>query len=163
MQGSGGPSHLDAKSLKRLMTNKIFQVQAEKILSAITSITNKMSAKEIIREDVEPLMAVRMIAVKKKDGGIRPVGISEIIRRVIAKTIAWTIKDDIKQVTGTRQCAGLQGACEASVKAIDELYQEGNAILVLDAEGAYNNLNRCGALKIAAREIPDAYQALRNF
>ena len=55
-----------------------------------------MSAKEIIREDVEPLMAVRMVAVKKKDGGMRPVGISEILKRVIAKTIAWSIKDDIK-------------------------------------------------------------------
>ena len=46
---------------------------------------------------------------------------------------------------------------------MDELYQEGNGILVLDAEGAYNNLNRYGALKVAAREIPDAYQAIRNF
>merc|ERR1712015_521057 len=104
------------------MSNNIFQVQAEKILSAITSITNKISAKAIIREDVAPLMAVRMIVVKKKYGGIRPVGISEVIRRVIAKTIAWTIRDDVKQVTGSRQCAGLQGACEASVKAMDELY-----------------------------------------
>ena len=66
-------------------------------------------------------------------------------------------------MTGSRQCAGLQGACEASVKAMDELYQEGKAILVLDAEGAYISLNRSGALNVAAREIPDAYQALRNF
>ena len=134
-----------------------------KILSAIASITNKISAKAINRDDVEPLMAVRMIAIKKKDGGIRPPGISEVIRRVIAKTIAWTIRDDIKQMTWSRQCPGLQGACEASMKAMDELYQEGNAILLLHAEGAYNNLNRYGALKVAAREIPYAYQALRNF
>ena len=96
------------------------------------------------------------------DGGIRPVGISEVLRRVIAKTIAWKIGDDITQVIGSRQCAGLQGACEASVKAMGELYQEGKAILILDAEGAYNNLNRYGALRIAARDIPDAYQALRK-
>ena len=93
----------------------------------------------------------------------RPVGISEVIRRLITKTIARAIKDDTKDATGTRQCVGLQGACEASVKALDEMYQEGKAVMILDAEGAYNNLSRYGALESAARALPEAYQALKNF
>ena len=61
-------------------------------------------------------------------------------------------------MTGSSQCAGLQGACEASVTAMDERYQEGKASLILNAEGACNNLNRYGALK-----IPNEYQSLRSF
>ena len=76
---------------------------------------------------------------------------------------ARAIRDDVKEVTGTRQCAGLEGACEAAVKAMDQMYNDGKAIIVLDAENAYNNLNRHGALRSAAREIPEAYQALMNF
>ena len=37
-----------------------------------------------------------MIAVKKADGDISPVGISEIVRRFIAKVVAWEIKEDVK-------------------------------------------------------------------
>ena len=43
------------------------------------------------------------------------------------------------------------------------MYQEGKAILILDAEGAYNNLNRFVALESAAKALPDAYQALKIF
>ena len=145
------------------MTNKTFHKQAQNILNAIASFTNRMSAQAMIPEVVKPLMAVRMIAIQKKDGGFRPVGISEVIRRVIAKTIARAIRDDKKYVTGSRQCAGLQDACEASVKAIDEMYNDGKAVLISDAESAFNHLNRYGAIRAAAREMPEAYQALRNF
>ena len=52
------------------------------------------------------------------------MGISEIVRRVIAKEIERAIRDDVKEVTGSQQCAGLQGACEASAKAIYQIYEE---------------------------------------
>ena len=66
MQGSGGPSQLDAKSLKGMILNKTFHKQAQKILNSITSITNRMSSQAMTHEDVEPLMAVRMVAIKKR-------------------------------------------------------------------------------------------------
>ena len=162
-QGSGGPSHLDAKSLRKIVTNKAFVKQSHKILNAIAAITNKMSAQAMNSEDIEPLMAVRMIAIEKKENGFRPVGIGEIVKRVIAKVIARAIRDDVKEVTGSRQCAGLEGACEAAVKAMDQMYNDGKVVIVLDAENAYNNLNHYGALRSAARELPEAYQALKNF
>ena len=54
-------------------------------------------------EDIEPLMAVRMIAIEKKENGFRPVGIGEIVKRVVAKVIAIAIRDDVKEVTGSRE------------------------------------------------------------
>ena len=77
--------------------------------------------------------------------------------------IARAIRDEVKEDTGSSQCAGLKGACEAAVKAMDQMYNEGKVRIVLNAENAYNNLNRNEALKTAARELPDAYQILKNF
>ena len=104
-----------------------------------------------------------MLAVKKTDGDIRPVGVSEIMRRIITKVVAWEIKEDVKEATGSTQCNGLAGACEAAYKAINELYDDGKAVIVLDAEGAFNNLRRSSTLKTATRVIPDSYQILHNF
>ena len=104
-----------------------------------------------------------MIAVKKLDGGIRPKGNSEIVRRIITKVIAWKIKEEVKQAMGSTQCSVLAGACESAYKAINELYNKGKAIFLLDAEGAYTNLSCSSTLKTAARVIPDSYKILHNF
>ena len=91
-QGSGGPSHLDAKSLRRVVTNKVFVKQSQKITNTLAAITNKMSAQPMMAEDIEPLLAVRMIEIEKTEKEFRPVGIGEIIKRVIAKVIARAIE-----------------------------------------------------------------------
>ena len=62
--------------------------------------------------------------------------ISEIIRRIITKVLAWEIKKKVKHATGSIQCSGLTEACESACKAIDEIYNKGKSILILDAEGA---------------------------
>ena len=52
-QGSGGPSHLDTNSLRRIITNKVFVKQSHNILNTIAAITNEMSAEAMISEDIE--------------------------------------------------------------------------------------------------------------
>ena len=46
------------------------------------------------------------------------------------------------------QCQGLRGACEAAVGAMEEKYEAGKTILILDAEGAFNALSRSSTLKL---------------
>ena len=73
------------------------------------------------------------------------------------------MRDEVKSVTGSIQCQGLTSACEAAYKAVDEMYQEGKVILILDAEAAYNNMNRSQALNTAFRKAPQVYTPLYNF
>ena len=58
---------------------------------------------------------------------------------------------------------GLANACEAAYNVIKELYNQGKAVLVLDAEGAFNNIRRPSTLKTAAMVILDSYMTLHNF
>ena len=80
------------------------------------------------------MRAVRIIAIQKPTGGVRLIGIGEITRRILTKVLAWDIKEDIKLATGTTQCSGLTGACEASISAMDKEYQEVKSILIIDAK-----------------------------
>ena len=162
IQGSGGISQIDAKAYRRIINNKTFKTEGNKIVNALAEATNKIAYKYAEEETTMPLRALRMIAIKKPDGSLRPIGIGEIPRRIITKVIAWEIKNDVKEATGSIQCQGLTGACEAAIEAMNEMYAEGKSILVLDAEGAFNNLNRGRMLKNVHRQLPEAYQAIRN-
>ena len=71
------------------------------------------------------------------------------------KVVLLEIKERVRQLTGSLYCAGLTGASESVYKAITELYSHGKSVLVLDVEGACNNLIRSCALKTIARVIPD--------
>jgi len=44
---------------------------------------------------------VRMIAITKKDGDIRPIGIGEVIKRLVTKALSWEMKNKIKEASGS--------------------------------------------------------------
>ena len=163
MQGAGGISQLDAKQLRRIVNTKCFTNEAKKITSTLAEICNNLSSLPANEESTKPLRAVRIVAIPKKAGGLRPIGVGEVLRRVITKVLAWKMKDDVKEATGSVHANGLQGACEAAIAAVQQEYEGGNTILVMDAEGAFTNLNRDTALLTAHRLTPNAYQTLLNF
>ena len=58
--------------------------------------------------------ACRLIP-QNKNPGIRPIGIGEVPRRIIAKAIPKTIRDDIQSAAGPLQaCAGHEVGCSTS-------------------------------------------------
>ena len=104
-----------------------------------------------------------MIAVKKPNGGIRPIGVGEVVRRIITKVLARETREEIKAATEDVQVAGLKGACEAAVGAMENQYEAGKTLLILDAEGAYCSLDRTKAMRTTAEIVPEAYCSIRNF
>ena len=75
------------------------------------------------------------------------------------------IKDDITEAAGPLQkCTGIQAGIEASIHAMRQIFEssETQAILLVDAENAFNNLNRKTALKNIKEICPPFYQYLAN-
>ena len=71
------------------------------------------------------------------------------MRRIIAKAILSVVKDDILQAAGSLQlCAGQISGVEAAIHATRKLFQNGGteAVLLVDADNAFNSLNRNVAL-----------------
>ena len=73
--------------------------EAERILNAPTETTSKTATTTIDGNFTSPKRAVRMITVKKPNGGLRPVGVGEVTRRIITKVLARETRDEIKEAT----------------------------------------------------------------
>ena len=97
---------------------------------------------------LEAYTACRLIPLDK-DPGKRPIGISEVFRRIVGKSISRSASQYIKEAAGPLQtCAGHGAGAEAAVHAMRELFNdEGtDGILLIDASNAFNCLNRRVAL-----------------
>ena len=77
----------------------------------------------------------------------RPIGVGETARRIIDKAIMKVLKEDILEAAGTYQlCAGHESGCEVAVHEMRQIFDDAEAVLLVDASNAFNNLNRTAAL-----------------
>ena len=83
-----------------------------------------------------------------KDPGVRPIGVGEVVRRVIAKAVLSVIGADIQQAAGPLQlCAGHISGVEAAIHSMNSVFAEkSQGILLFDASNAFNSPNRAVAL-----------------
>ena len=95
-------------------------------------------------------MASRLIPLDKGEGAVRPIGVGEVIRRIIGKCVINVAKKDvIEACAGSLQlCAGQMSGSEAAVHAMHTIFEadDTEAVLLIDASNAFNALNRAAAL-----------------
>ena len=95
-------------------------------------------------KNIEGLVACRLIPLDKSPG-VRPVGVGEVLLRIIGKAILTVLKSDILNVTCYQQlCAGLESGCEVAVNAVVDLFEEDTAhgFIHIDTNNAFNSINR---------------------
>ena len=97
--------------------------------------------------------------------GVRPIGVGEVIRRIIGKVIVNVVKQDIQDAVGPLQtCAGLKSGIEASIHATKECWDDPNteAVLLVDADNAFNRINRELAVHNIRELCPPFHQYIKN-
>ena len=97
-----------------------------------------------------------MIALDKSPG-VRPIGIGDTARRIIAKAILNIARPDVQDISGCLQlCGGQISGIEAAVHAVRTAFEsdENEAVLLVDASNAFNSLNRQVALHNIRRLCP---------
>ena len=52
---------------------------------------------------IEPLIASRLICLDKGEGAVRPIGVGEVLRRIIGKCVMNIAKKDVVEVSGSLQ------------------------------------------------------------
>ncbi len=105
-----------------------------------------------------------MIALNKNPG-VRPIGVGDVARRIIAKAVIQFGKEDIQQASGCQQlCGGQVSGIEAAVHAVRDMFnaEEEQALLLVDASNAFNSLNRNVALHNIRRTCPTIARILIN-
>ena len=109
-------------------------------------------------------MACQLIALDKKPG-VRPIGIGETVRRIIAKVVLCVIGEDVQFAAGSLQlCAGQPSGGEAAVHAMREAFNDDDTegMLLIDATNAFNSVNSAVALYNIQRLCPSFSTILIN-
>ena len=85
-----------------------------------------------------------------------PIGVGEIVRRIISKAVLFVIKSDVLEAAGTLQlCAGHEAGCEAAIHSMHRIFHDATteAVLLVDANNAFNSLN-CKVANNCVHHLP---------
>ena len=100
-----------------------------------------------------------------KNPSVRPIGIGDTTRRIIAKAVLFIAGSDIQDAAGCLQlCGGQMSGIEAAVHTTRSAFESENveAVLLVDASNAFNCINRQVALQNIRHLCPTIATILIN-
>lgn len=145
-QGGAGPSGGDADHWRHMLTG--FRTASTELCDEMAAFARRICSKHMDPISLMPFLSNRLIPLDKCPG-LRPIGIGETYRRIIGKAIVAYLKVPILKATGATQlCAGQEAGCEAAIHSMMQLFEadETDALLLVDADNAFNRLNRKAVL-----------------
>lgn len=113
--------------------------------------------------DVRPIFfGATLIALRKKCGGIRPIAIGNVWRRLTAKIICFRIRDSVNTFLSPHQLGvcvpyGAEAAVHAARIYFSSHHPRPKAVVKLDFRNAFNELNRDAMLKVIQKDFPLIY------
>ena len=149
-KGGCGPSGFDADNWRRIFASKQFGSSSLILRKSFAEFVKSLCTTNIHLENtgseksLEAFTANRLIPLNKNPG-LRPIGVGEVLRRIAGKVVMYVSKKDVKEAAGSLQvCAGQEAGSEAAVHAIYDIFQKDDteAVLRVDAENAFNSINR---------------------
>ena len=102
-QGSRGPSGLDANGFRRMLACKSFKKSGTDLCAAIATTSRKLCTEYVDPLSIEAILANRLIPLNKGEGVVRPIGVGEVLRRIIGKCVMKVTKPDVINASGLLQ------------------------------------------------------------
>jgi len=143
-KGGAGPSGMDGDGWRRILSSNSFGVESSDLCTALAKLTRLLCTDVQQNDSLEPLLASRLIPLNKNPG-LRPIGIGETLRRIIGKSVARALKQEVTNSVGSLQvCAGQDAGCEAAIHSLRHIFdqEETEAVILVDASNAFNSVNR---------------------
>lgn len=159
---AGGLDGLRPQHLKDMIVKSNGEARTKLLLSLVELISVLLSGN--VPESVCPwLYGASLTALKKKDGGIRPIAVGNVLRRLTAKLACQSTQTGANQFFQPIQLGcGTRGGAEAAVHAIRHYMstsQNDEVLVKLDFKNAFNSINRGMLLE----EIYDKFKSLYPF
>ena len=162
INGSAGPSGLDAEAWKRMLS--AFHKSSERLCTALASAAKCLCTEDIRGEYLMAFVASRLIPLDKAPD-VRPIAVGEVFRRIVGKAVTQVLERDIMYATAPAQlCVRIPSACEVAIHAMNSIYQQDQteAVLLVDAKNAFNAVNREAALHNIPILCPPLGRMFRN-
>ena len=139
---------LDSEQSWHILSSRKFKNENKELREQIARLGRLVASEIVDLYTVDTLVACRLIPLNK-NSGVRPVGVGEVIRRIIEKCIGLVVKKDIQEAAGPLQMATvLQSGAEAAIHYMKEISdnEQTDAVILVDASNAFNSMNRNTAL-----------------
>ena len=138
--GAAGPSGLDAVGWRHILVSRNYGDAGKDLRSSLAIMARHLAAKKISVVENQPTsleayLSRRLIPLNKNPG-VHPIGVGEVLRRIIGRSIIYT---QIVESPGNLQlCAGQQDRCESAMHAMSHIFakEETDAVLLVDAANA---------------------------
>ena len=156
---SGGPDGLRPRHLIDLINCK---TSGQDLLSAITAFTNMLLDGKC-HPAVRPILfGGKLTVLAKNSGGIRPIDVGYIRRRIASKCAnAFAMNKLGDYLAPTQLGVGVSCGCEAAVHATRRFIETMPADYVvakLDFSNAFNNIRRDVMLQQVFNQVPEIYK-----
>ena len=87
INGSGGPTKIDADIMKSIICSKVFGKEACNFAEHIALLMRRICIEDIPYDHLQLLWACRLVPLIKGIDGIRPISIGEVIRKILGKCV----------------------------------------------------------------------------
>ena len=157
-KGTGaGPSGLRAQHIVDALTN----TSKEAVLSQLTEAVNWLSAAHAPPEVAAYLGGAHLVAFRKKTGGVRPIAVGEVMRRLVAKCLCESVKTSaIKSLWPLQAGCGSKLGAESAVHVARQWCErhalnQHKVALRLDFANAFNCVSREAMLAAVIARAPE--------
>ena len=118
-KGFGGPSGTGALGFKRILACKSFKRSSTNFRDSIAKLTKRLCSQYV---DPLTILAKGLIPLDKGNGGVHPIGVGEVIRRIIGKCVSGVRKQDVIDACGATQvCPGHKSGSKAAIYAMHNI------------------------------------------
>lgn len=135
-----------------------------RLLSSITDLCNFMLSGKVNQNFTQFLYGASLCALKKKDGGIRPIAIGSCFRRLVSKLGCRMVSEQLADYFSPNQLGfSIKGGCEAAVHSVRTYVrqnQTAEVLLKLDVRNAFNSVERDILCNMIIDKIPKLYPYL---
>jgi len=110
-------------------------------------------------------LGARLVAIKKASGGLRPIAMGSVLRRLGARAACAVLKKSVAAAVGPHQFGvGRKAGCELVHKLLTALTDEDptRVVLTFDASNAFNSLPRQRVWEGACARLPELTPILRT-
>ena len=103
------------------------------------------------------LSATKLIALEKKDGGLRPVNIPEALRRLVARVLSNRAMPQFRSAFGNLQLGLARNGVDSAVHTVRYHLKEdtNNFAVFLDFANAFNEISRSQIQEVIANRFPE--------
>ena len=160
---SGGPDGLCPCHLRSLVAHGSAEARS-RLLFALTDLVNVMLRGEVPQFAVPVLYGANECAIRKKDGGIRPIAVGSTFRRLSVKVGSRPVVRALGEELRPNQLGvSTRGGCEATTHAARRHVRNcrhRRVLLKIDMGNAFNSLRRDTFLSVTRVRTPGLYKLL---